>query len=61
VKYAGAWAALIGFVILLALGWNHAWSLRGEPVIRVELGLAPVVIGIILLIGGLVAYVFIEE
>ena len=60
-KYAGAWATIIGIIILLALGWNYAWSIRGEPIFQGEIGYAPGIIGIILLVGGLLAYIFIKE
>jgi len=62
VKYAGAIVAIIGLLVLAILGFAYAWS---DARNFSEIGMADytvhAIIGAIMLICGVLAYIFVEE
>ena len=60
-KYAGLWAFIIGLLVLLITGWWYIWMTRSFMWFDPDPYVLAAIIGAMLLIPGLLAYVLIEE
>ena len=61
VKYGGIIVAIVGFFVLAILGFAYAWDQARNFSYDVGDYSIYAIIGAIMLIGGILAYIFVEE
>ena len=62
IKYGGIIIAIIGFLILAFLGAIYAWDeARNLTAIDMSDYTIHAIIGVILFVGGMLTYIFVEE